>query len=183
MMHTFSCTFWLQVAVRKTLTESVAIPLMRLGAFFYGICSKVLKPKDLDHLQCEIIETLCQLDRIFPPNFFDVMVHLPIHLIDQIKLVGQMQYHFIYWMERYLCQVKPFIHNRSHLEGSIAKGYLAEECLTFCSRYIHDGVKTRFNQYTRNFEEAPVNENPSPIFPKVGHPIEGNREGKARHLF
>ena len=34
-------------------------------------------------------------------------------------------------------------------EGSIAEGYLTEECLTFCSRYL-EGVETKFNRPTRN---------------------------------
>ena len=41
--------------------------------------------------------------------------------------------------------------NRSHPEGSIAEGYLAEECLTFCSRYLHD-VETKLNRPIRNYE-------------------------------
>ena len=41
--------------------------------------------------------------------------------------------------------------NRCHPEGSIAEGYLAEECLTFCSRYLND-VETKLNRRPRNYE-------------------------------
>lgn len=40
--------------------------------------------------------------------------------------------------------------NRSKLEGSIARGYLAEECLTFCSLYLADYVESKFNRASRN---------------------------------
>ena len=32
--------------------------------------------------------------------------------------------------------------------GSIAEGYIAKECLTFCSRYLH-GIETKFNRMAR----------------------------------
>ena len=33
----------------------------------------------------------------------------------------------------------------SHPEGSIAEGYIFDECLTFCSRYL-EGCETRFTR-------------------------------------
>lgn len=43
--------------------------------------------------------------------------------------------------------------NKSSPEGSIAEGYLADECLTFCSRYLGSGVETRFNRPGRNDDD------------------------------
>nr|KYP61903.1 hypothetical protein KK1_016417 [Cajanus cajan] len=43
----------------------------------------------------------------------------------------------------FLYTPKSFVCNRAHPEGFIAKGYLAHECLTFCSRYL-SGVEPRF---------------------------------------
>lgn len=42
--------------------------------------------------------------------------------------------------------MKSFVHNRSRPEGSIAEGYIALECLTFCSRYLHD-IETKFSRH------------------------------------
>lgn len=44
-----------------------------------------------------------------------------------------------------------YVRNKRYPEGSIAEGYLAEECMTFCSRYL-EGVETRFNRPARNVE-------------------------------
>jgi len=49
---------------------------------------------------------------------------------------------------RYLHRLKTYVRNKSHLEGSIAEGYCAEECLTFCARYLH-GIETRENRSSR----------------------------------
>ena len=45
-------------------------------------------------------------------------------------------------------RLKDYVRNRAYPEGSIAEGYIAEECLIFCSRYIQ-GVETVFNRPQR----------------------------------
>ncbi|XP_073219685.1 uncharacterized protein [Cicer arietinum] len=104
--------------------------------------NKVIEVADLDILQTEIVETLCQLETIFPPSFFDIMVHLPIHLVNEVRLGGPVQFRWMYFTERYLGKMKSYVCNKSRPKGSIAEGYLVEECLTFCSRYLHSGVET-----------------------------------------
>nr|XP_027186151.1 uncharacterized protein LOC101506602 [Cicer arietinum] len=53
----------------------------------------------------------------------------------------------------FLLTLKSFVRNRAHPEGSIAEGFLANECLTFCSQYL-SGVETRFNRPNRNDDEV-----------------------------
>ncbi|CAL5339612.1 unnamed protein product [Camellia sinensis] len=55
----------------------------------------------------------------------------------------------MYFIERYLMTLKSYMRNRSHPEGSIAQGYLVEECMTFCSRYLHD-VESKLHRPLRN---------------------------------
>ncbi|XP_057760779.1 uncharacterized protein LOC130981179 [Arachis stenosperma] len=64
------------------------------------------------------------------------MVHLTVHLVEEVRLGGPVQYRWMYPIERYLCRLKQFVRNRSQPEGSIAEGYLSEEILVFCSRYL-----------------------------------------------
>lgn len=84
----FLMQYLLPIAVKATLQKSVAIPLIRLSVFFKAVCSKVVDPQDLDHLQYEIIEILCQFEMIFPLSFFDIMIHLSAHLVEEIRLRG-----------------------------------------------------------------------------------------------
>ena len=46
----------------------------------------------------------------------------------------------MYSIERYLAVLKKYVRNKSRPEGSIAEGYLADECLTFCARFLNDRV-------------------------------------------
>ncbi|XP_057539537.1 uncharacterized protein LOC130817703 [Amaranthus tricolor] len=91
MMH-----YFLPIAAKTTLRAHVATPIIRMSNFFKSIWKKSIDPKDLDNLQSEIVETLCQFEGIFPPAFFDIMVHLPVHLVEEIKLGGPVSLRCMY---------------------------------------------------------------------------------------
>nr|AAM18163.1 Putative transposase [Oryza sativa Japonica Group]AAP52758.1 transposon protein, putative, CACTA, En/Spm sub-class [Oryza sativa Japonica Group] len=78
----------LPVAIRGILPPKVRHTIQRLCAFFNAIGQKVIDPEDLDGLQTDIVNTLCHLEMFFPLSFFDIMVHLPVHLVKQTKLCG-----------------------------------------------------------------------------------------------
>ncbi|RVW28901.1 hypothetical protein CK203_111943 [Vitis vinifera] len=107
----------LPLAIRGVLHKNVCVVIVELCSFFKQLCSKMLKIDQLEHLENDIIVTLCKLERIFPPSFFNVMVHLPIHLASEAKIVRPVQYR---WM--YLRTLKSYVHNKSRPEGSIAEG-------------------------------------------------------------
>ena len=44
------------------------------------------------------------------------------------------------------------MHNKTNPKGSIAKGYVAEECLAFCLRYFKS-IETAFNRPVRKVKE------------------------------
>ncbi|KAK2363891.1 hypothetical protein QL285_088825 [Trifolium repens] len=175
----FMLHYLLQVAIKSTMPHTVSEPLIRLGSFFRSLCKKVIQVQDLDYLNGEITEILCQLEMIFPPSFFDIMVHLPIHLVHEVRLGGPVQFRWMYPIERYLCKLKSYVRNRAHPEGSIAEGYLAEEALTFCSRYLHKSVETRLNRSSRNYDNSDSCEVVSnDYFSSIGRPLGGKQNGK-----
>ena len=135
----------------EEVSALVSAPLIKLSSFFKTLCSKVLSVDDLEKMENQIVIVLCQLERIFPPSFFDVMMHLPIHLVGEAMIARPVQYRWMYPIERYLQTLKKYARNLAHPKGSIAEGYLADECLTFCSRYFH-GIETRFNRVEQNWD-------------------------------
>ena len=84
----FILHYLLQVVVRRTTPKYIGVALIRWGAFFKSLCAKIIQLEDVKHLQTEIVEILCQLERIFLLSFFDIMVYLLIHLADEVKLGG-----------------------------------------------------------------------------------------------
>jgi len=79
----------LPVAFRAILPTFVKGILTRLCMFFNAICKKFIDPRVLDDLENEAIRLLCQLEMYFPPSFFNIMVHLIVHLVREIRLCGQ----------------------------------------------------------------------------------------------
>ncbi|XP_044447176.1 uncharacterized protein, partial [Triticum aestivum] len=128
--------------------KEVMTVVIGLSNFFKKLCSKVLDVSELDKLQESIVMTLCNMERIFLPSFFTIMVHLMVHLVEEVKLGGPVHYRWMYPLERSFVRLKALVRNRAFPEGSIAEGYLAQECLTFCSRFL-EGT-TRFTRPSRN---------------------------------
>ncbi|XP_021753758.1 uncharacterized protein LOC110719160 isoform X1 [Chenopodium quinoa] len=141
------------LAIRGLLTPLVREALTELSMYFTFLCAKVLNVEELKRLESQIPITLCKLEKVFPPSFFDVMMHLPIHLANEARIGGPVQFRWMYHIEQYMYKLKSFVRNRARLEASIAEGYLAEECMTLCFRYM-DSVETRFNRLERNYENA-----------------------------
>ena len=78
--------------VRETLTG--------LCNFFDVITRKSITVKKLGRLQEEIVMILCELEMYFPPAFFDIMVHLLVHIMDDIIDLGLAFLHNMMSFER-----------------------------------------------------------------------------------
>ncbi|WMV32370.1 hypothetical protein MTR67_025755 [Solanum verrucosum] len=89
----------LPLALRGMLSKEVCEPLIELSIFFSVLGSKELKIDNLNHIEAQLPITLCKLEKVFPPSFFDVMVHLPIHLASEAKIAGPIHYRWMYPVE------------------------------------------------------------------------------------
>ena len=92
----------LLAGVRPFLPANVSGTIVELSNFFKELTAKTLKVETLNKLQESIVIILCKLERIFSPVFFDVMIHLAVHLSAEAKLVGPVGYSWMYPIERYV---------------------------------------------------------------------------------
>ncbi|XP_042950337.1 uncharacterized protein LOC122282453 [Carya illinoinensis] len=152
-MKSHDCHIFLQrllpVVIGSYLRPDIRLALTELSTFFKELCARTLTYESLHRLQADISIILCKLEMIFPPAFFDIMVHLAIHLPDEALLAGPVQYRWMYPFERYLGKFKRYVRNKARPEGSIAEAYVHVECLTFCSMYLND-IETRYKRVERN---------------------------------
>ena len=90
----------LPIGMRGFVDKDICIVLFELGSFFKDLCSRTLRKSDLEKLEGRILLILCKLEKYFPPAFFDVMVHLAVHLPREAILGGPVQYRWMYPIER-----------------------------------------------------------------------------------
>lgn len=91
----------LELVVRRALPFNVAKTLIKLGIFFRNLCSKTITLEELDNLDVDIVQTLCKFEMTFPPSFFDIMIHLLLHLAHEVRLEGPVHFQWIYPIKRY----------------------------------------------------------------------------------
>ena len=91
---------YLPIALRGNLPDHVTSSILDLCNFFRIICYKDLNEFDLKFLESHIGITLCKLEKIFPPSFFTVMVHLVVHLVEEVRLGGPVAFRWMYPIER-----------------------------------------------------------------------------------
>jgi hypothetical protein len=119
-LKTHDCHVLLQriipAGIRGFVDKDIYEAIAELGNFFRELCSRNLRIDVLKRLKKDIPLILCKLEKIFPPAFFDVMVHLAVHLPDEALLRGPVQYGWMYPIERRLGTFKNSMRNRARPE-------------------------------------------------------------------
>jgi hypothetical protein len=70
------------------------------------ISQKAVDPMKLTKLQYDLILMMFNLKKIFPHSFFDLMTHLLIHIVDEMKYLGLVFLHEMYPFERFMIVLK-----------------------------------------------------------------------------
>ncbi|GKA64792.1 DIE2/ALG10 family protein [Tanacetum coccineum] len=118
------------------------------------ICSATLMEDDMLKAQSKVVDILCNLELIYPPVFFHIMIHLVIHLPLEALEGGPIHPRWMFPLKRFKKKLKGYVRNKAKPEGSIAEGYVAEEALAFSSHYFWDDT-TKFNRPDRNIDPLP----------------------------
>ena len=86
-------TLVLPVAIRNVLPVKIREIVMSLCFFFNVIEQKVIDDNLLTALDRRLHEMLCLMEAFFPPKFFNIMVHLTVHLVQEIYYHGPSYLH------------------------------------------------------------------------------------------
>ena len=116
---------------------------------FARLCVKSVNPSSMIDLFNETIITMCMLERVLPSTFFDVVSHLPIHLVQQLDNCGLVHIRWMYPMERYLKTLKGYVRLQNNHEGSMTQGYIMDEAIGFCTKYMQHCFKREKTRNTR----------------------------------
>lgn len=139
------------MAILPFLDKRIRGALMEVSQFFQKLCAKTLYVNELEDMKKGIVILLCKLEKIFPMAFFTVMIHLCVHLPEQVFLGGPVSSRWMFGIERRMGTYKGYVHNFARPDGSICEAYTVDEAITFLSHYLKNS-ETRFTRLERNWD-------------------------------
>jgi hypothetical protein len=99
----------LPLAVRDVLNPKVKRTIIKVSRVFRKICEKKINLKDKATYIEDAVVALSMLEREFPPTFQDIMMHLLIHLVEELFICSPVHSRWMYSMERYTKTLKDFV--------------------------------------------------------------------------
>ena len=69
-------------------------------------------------------------------SFMDLQIHLLIHLVDEVELVGVVWCHWMLFLDRYMKKLKETVRQRENPKWPMAEGYIVYESFYYSSEYI-----------------------------------------------
>ncbi|GKA40199.1 hypothetical protein Tco_0732792 [Tanacetum coccineum] len=102
----------LPYGLHQYLPSTVATPIIELCSFFKLICSQTLMEADMLKTQSKVVDILCNLELIYPPTFFDIIIYLVIHLPLEALECRPIRPRWMYPFERFMKKLKNYILQR-----------------------------------------------------------------------
>ncbi|CAM8951041.1 unnamed protein product [Rhodiola kirilowii] len=148
----------LPIFIRPYLLYHVVEPLIELSRWFQKLCCREMRKDDIFKMKDDIVLILCKLEMIFPPTFFTIMVHLLIHLPDQVLLKGPVHYNWMFPIKRQLSQYKRSVRNARYPEGCITEQHVVTECITYYKLYVDGSSANTDTTYETQFKCSVVSD-------------------------
>nr|GEW19473.1 hypothetical protein [Tanacetum cinerariifolium] len=100
------------------LPDEVAKPIIELCSFFKKIYLATLMKDDMLKAQSKVVDILCNLEFIYSPAFFDIMIYLVIHLHLEALEGGPIRPRWMFPFERFMKKLKGYVRNKAKPEDN-----------------------------------------------------------------
>nr|GEX46537.1 hypothetical protein [Tanacetum cinerariifolium] len=125
------------------LPDKITKPIIELCSLFKQICFATLMEDDMLKAQIKVVDILWDLELIYPPALFDIMIYLVIHLPLKALEGGPICPQWMFSFERYMKNLKD---NDKDPEVSTTSELFALACGPTCTpilinSYVVDGVR------------------------------------------
>ena len=120
--------------------------------FCRWITSKEIDTRSIPQKKIECIELLCLAEKELPTSFFDIQVHVFIHLVDEIEIAGVVSSRWMFWVERFMGVLKSLVWQKARPEGSMAEGWMLGESMYYLAEYLERIDEAAPRRWT--FEES-----------------------------
>jgi hypothetical protein len=148
----------LPVIFRGFVKNDVWKALAEQSYFYRHLCAKEIKKEMMEKLEQQIPVLVCKLEKIFPPGFFNLMQHLPVHLPYEAKVGGPVQYRWMHHIKRTLKKLRSMVGNKRRVEGCIAKEFKYKEITLFTGLYFAEEHNVNAPTLQYHVEEPPISD-------------------------
>ena len=211
-MKSHDCHVFMQrllpIAFKELLPTQLWNAITELSLLFRCLCSATLDVTKVRELVQQVPLILCNLEKVFPPSFFDSMEHVVIHLPHEALLAGPVQFRWMYPFKRYylttlklchvpffLCRAKHFVFilkfrflkelkktigNKARVEGSICEAYIAHEITLLVRNYAQNSLHSKMRKSGRHDEGN--NPDSHPQFSVFNYPARYQGKQRSRWL-
>jgi hypothetical protein len=104
--------------------------------FYRKICAKQISKTMMQKLEKEILVLVCNMEKVFPPRWFNMMQHLLVHLPWEAKVGGPVQFRWMYSQETFLKKLRFTVWNKARVEGCIVEAFTCKEITNFSTIYF-----------------------------------------------
>ena len=124
MFITLQCHYPLFVhgCVKHEFPQDLGRAISKLSAFVRWITSKEIHVTRIPRWHQEIVEIVCIFEKALFMSFMDLQVHLLIHLVDEVELVGVVSFLWMFFLERYMKKLKGLFDKGKNLRGLWQRG-------------------------------------------------------------
>ena len=128
--------FHIPVAIQGMFDSNFSETICRLSRLIRWLSQKCIHKEEIESMKQESFVVMALLQMQMPTTFFDGQVHLLVHLVEDISLLGPVPYRWMFFVERYMKILKGFVRQRAKPEGSMSEGYLLQEAIGM----LHDKI-------------------------------------------
>ena len=122
--------------VKHEFPQDLGCAISKLSAFVRWITSNEIHVASIPWWHQEIVEIVFMFEKELPTSFIDLQVHLLIHLVDEVELVGVVSCCLMFFLESYMKRLKGFFLQMEKPKGSMVDGYISYESFYYSSEYI-----------------------------------------------
>jgi hypothetical protein len=120
----------------QNVVNDVFLPKFISPAMYRWVCAKEIDVSSIPEMKERVIQLMCLLEKVFPPAFFDIQIHLVSHLVEEVEIAGTVHARWMFWVERYMKVLKGYVRQAAKPEGCMQSGHLHYESMFFASQAV-----------------------------------------------
>lgn len=126
----------LPIAIEDCLSEDIRATIYKISSLVHWISAKEIRKDSIEAACLNSIEAVCMVEKFFPTSILTIQIHLLLYVVDKVLVVGTIHSKWMFFLKRFMKNLKGFVFHRAHLEGSMAKGWLVQESLIEITKFL-----------------------------------------------